>query len=138
MPTSILADTKKVLGVQDSDKSFDPDILMHVNSTLVIVKQLGLGPDPMIYLEDDSKTWDDLALTPEQLNLCKTYMFLRVKMLFDPPTMGFLITATQEQLTEYEHRLSMERENAIPLPTPDPVAVYPDEVYYFEEVLGLP
>jgi hypothetical protein len=135
---SILKSTKKNLGIQVADASFDPDVMTHINSTLVIVKQLGLGPDPMVYVEDETQEWEALALTPEQLNICKTYLYLRVRMLFDPPTMGFLITAMQDQLTEFEHRLSMERENAIPLPTPQPIAVYPDEIYYFEEVLGLP
>lgn len=138
METSILTSTKKILGVQEADTSFDPDISTHINSTLVIVKQLGLGPDPMIFIEDKEQTWDQLDLTPNQLNLCRSYVFLRVRMLFDPPTLSFLIDAISKQILEHEQRLSMERENAIPLP-PSPsfrrLPVYDEFFYYYDEVI---
>jgi hypothetical protein len=136
MTNSILDDTKKPLGLQESDTSFDPDVTMHINSTLGIISQLGLGPDPMIFVEDATRTWDELSLTPIQLNLCKSYMYLRVRMLFDPPTLSFLLDAMKEQITELEHRLSEEREKAIPVPTP-PVNLEEEFTYYDEVIESL-
>lgn len=133
MVDSILTSTKKILGIQESDVSFDPDITTHINSTLVMVNQLGLGPNPMVFVVDKDQTWSALALTPNQLNLCRSYVYLRVRMLFDPPSTSFVIDAVNKQITEHEHRLSMERENAIPLPVPAPEDE--EEFFYYDEVI---
>ena len=110
METSILTSTKKILGIGDNYTSFDLDIITHINAALAIVNQLGVIPDPGIMIEDDSKKWGDLHLPENQTNLLRTYIFLKVRVLFDPPGTGFLIDAINKQLAEYEYRLSLMRE----------------------------
>jgi hypothetical protein len=110
MEDSILISTKKILGVGPDYAAFDLDIITHINSTFSIVHQLGIGPDDGFMIEDDSALWSDLEVDPSQLNLLRTYVFLKVRMLFDPPTTSFLIEATNNQIQEYEYRLSYNRE----------------------------
>lgn len=114
MEHSILTSTKKILGISADVDSFDLDILTHINSTFSILAQLGIGPVDGYYIEDDSMEWQDLALPQNQLNMVRTYMYLKVRMLFDPPTTSYLIEATNEQIKEHEHRLVMLRESLLP------------------------
>lgn len=116
METSILKSTKKILGLADEYEAFDLDIITHINSAFAILNQIGVGPIDAFTIEDDTAIWADLGLPQDQMNLVRTYIFLRVRMLFDPPTTSFLIDAVNKQIEEYETRLSYLRENAIPLP----------------------
>jgi len=118
MESSILTSTKKILGVSPDYTAFDLDILTHINAAFAVVNQLGIGPDGSFTIEDDSADWEDIGLPADQTNLLRTYIFLKVRILFDPPATGFLVDATNKQIAEYEYRLSYLRENAIPLPTP--------------------
>jgi hypothetical protein len=117
METSILISTKKILGITESYTAFDLDIITHINSTFSILNQLGVGPEAGFMIEDEVAVWDDLEVPIRQLSLIKTYVFLKVRLLFDPPTTSFLIEATNKQIEEYEWRLNVNRENDIPLPT---------------------
>jgi hypothetical protein len=110
MEDSILISTKKILGVGPDYTAFDADIITHINSTFSIIHQMGVGPVDGFMIEDDSAVWADLEMQQSQLNLLRTYVYLRVRMLFDPPTTSFLIEATNKQLQEYEYRLSYNRE----------------------------
>jgi hypothetical protein len=109
MIDSILTSTKKVLGLGEDYTAFDEDILTHINASLSIVEQLGLTEEVFV-VEDASALWSDLDIPEKQLSLLRTYVFLRVRMLFDPPATSFLIEATNNQLKEYEYRLSYNRE----------------------------
>lgn len=138
MEPSILTSTKKLLGLGDDYTAFDPDVLTYINTAFAVAHQLGVGPTDGIVIEDSNTTWEDLELAPNLLNLLKSYVYLRVRMLFDPPTTRFLIDAMEKQLEEYEHRLSMERENAIPVPVNPPyrlLPVYDEFYYYYDEVI---
>lgn len=115
MEASILNSTKKILGMTDDYTVFDTDIVTHINSALSILTQIGIGENEDIVIEDSSTLWDDLDLPQNQLNLVRTYVFLKVRMLFDPPTTSFLIEATNKQIEEFEMRLSYFREDLIPL-----------------------
>jgi hypothetical protein len=108
--TSILTSTKKILGISEDYEAFDTDIITHINSTFAILNQLGVGPVDTFSIEDDKATWGEFCETQDQLSLVRTYMFLKVRMLFDPPTTSFLIDATNKQIQEYETRLSYMRE----------------------------
>ena len=110
MADSILDSTKKILGLSDDYTAFDLDIITHINSTFSVLDQLGIGPVGGFMITDSDATWDDYAIPPNQLNLVRTYMFLKVRMLFDPPTTSFLIEATNNQIQEYEWRLNSLRE----------------------------
>lgn len=110
MEPSILTSTKKILGVMADYTAFDLDILTHINAALAVVDQLGVGPEGGFFVEDADASWDALGLPQNQLNLVRTYVFLKVRLLFDPPTTSFLLEAMGEQVQEYEWRLNVVRE----------------------------
>jgi hypothetical protein len=107
---SILNSIKKVLNVGPDDTSFDEDILMHTNSTFAKLQQLGIGPDAGFMIEDDSTEWDTYLGDDLQLNMVKSYMWLCVRLLFDPPQMSHLIESLEHQKNELEWRLNVHRE----------------------------
>lgn len=110
MEPSILKSTKKVLNLADDYDVFDQDIIMHINTALSTLNQLGVGPDEGFMIEDDSATWEAFLGTDPRLNHVKTYVYLRVRMLFDPPTTGHHVTAMEKQVLELEWRLNVQRE----------------------------
>jgi len=113
METSILNSVKKILGLQSTDTPFDEMILTHVNTAFSTLYQLGVGPDGGFAIEDDTKTWEDFITGDISIvNACKTYVYLRVRLLFDPPPTSFALQSMKEQLTEYEWRISVLREEA--------------------------
>lgn len=109
---SILNDTKKVLGLMPDYDVFNPDILMHINTTFFTLGQLGLGPEGGIYI-DDATEWSEVIGDDPNLNAVKTYVYLRVRMLFDPPATSYLINAMTEQVRELEWRLNVYREGLV-------------------------
>jgi hypothetical protein len=115
MENSILISTKKILGISEDYDVFDLDIITHINSALSIVNQLGIGPIDGLAIEDESPEWEELGIPQNQLSMVRTYVFLKVRMLFDPPTTSFLIEAMNNQIQEHEQRLSYLREDLIPL-----------------------
>jgi hypothetical protein len=111
MEQSILKSTKKILGIGPDDDSFDLDVLTHVNSVFSTLQQLGIGPETGFTIEDDTVNWGDYLIDdPLKLNQVRTYVYLRVRLLFDPPTTSYLLTAVQKQLEECEWRLNVHRE----------------------------
>jgi hypothetical protein len=113
MEPSILKSTKKVLGIGPDDTSFDPDIITYINSAFSNLHQLGIGPDDGFVIEDEEGKWADFVTDPALLpyfSLIKTCVYLRVRMLFDPPTTSYLINAMKDQIAEHEWRLSTARE----------------------------
>jgi hypothetical protein len=111
MEQSILKSTKKILGIGPDDDSFDLDVLTHVNSVFSTLQQLGIGPEAGFAIEDDTVNWGDYLIDdPLKLNQVRTYVYLRVRLLFDPPTTSYLLTAVQKQLEECEWRLNVHRE----------------------------
>jgi hypothetical protein len=123
MEASILISTKKVLGIAESYTAFDLDIITHINSVFSILAQLGVGPEEGFMIEDEVGEWGDFVVSPRELNLVKTYVYLKVRLLFDPPTTSYLIEATNKQIEEYEWRLNVYRENDIPLPVFEEVVI---------------
>jgi hypothetical protein len=121
---SILTSTKKVLGIDDSYAAFDEDIIMHINSVFSTLNQLGIGPDDGFAIEDDTATWDTYLDGDLNKNSVKTYMYLKVRLLFDPPTTSFTQEAMKQQAQELEWRLNVVREDTEWVdPDPDPVWV---------------
>ena len=116
MENSILTSTKKILGIGPDYSAFDIDIITLINSTFPIVNQLGIGPDGAFEIEDEVPEWTDLDLPINQMNLLRTYVFLRVRVMFDPPNTSFLLDAMNKQIAEYESRLSYLREELVPSP----------------------
>lgn len=111
METSILRSVKDAVGVNPDDTVFDDELLMHINSTFLVLKQLGVGQGELFSVTDDSAVWTDFQTKSSSLPMVKTYVICRVKSLFDPPTSSSLSTALKETIAEYEWRLSIEEDD---------------------------
>lgn len=110
MTESILNSTKKVLGLDSSYTAFDQDIIMHINSVFATLNQLSVGPDAGFSITDSSSTWESYLGANKNLNSVKSYMYLKVRLLFDPPATSFAIDSMQKQANEYEWRLNAHME----------------------------
>ena len=112
MEQSILKSTKKILGIAEDYTVFDLDIITHINSAFSTLTQLGVGPVEGFIIEDDTALWTDFIDVDVdfQWNSVKSYVFLRVRMLFDPPQTSYLISASERQIQELEWRLNIHRE----------------------------
>lgn len=111
MEPSILNSIKKVLGVAESYTAFDRDILMHINATIFILNQLGVNPiEDDFVVEDKATSWDDFLGTDDKVvTVVKTFMYLKVRLLFDPPATSFHIKAMEDQLNELAFRIQVNR-----------------------------
>jgi hypothetical protein len=120
--TSILTSTKKILGIAEDYTVWDLDIITHINTAFSTLTQLGVGPAEGFMIEDATAEWSDFISDGDlQYNSVKTYVFLRVRMLFDPPTTSYLIEAMNKQIEELEWRLNVHREETAWVdPDPDP------------------
>jgi hypothetical protein len=127
--TSILTSVKKVLNIDASYTAFDEDILMHINSVFATLTQLGVGPATGFAIEDDTATWDAFLGTDPRLNNVKTYVYLRVRMLFDPPATSYLIDAMTAQIRELEFRMNVYREETAWV-DPDPAPTIPADCWW--------
>lgn len=127
MDQSILTSTKKVLGLAENYTAFDLDIITFINSTFTSLSELGVAPATGFAIEDAEQKWSDLELSTNELGLVKTYVYLKVRMMFDPPATSFGIEAIGNQIKEHEWRLTNHRDT-----TPDTsyvtVVVDEDEV----------
>lgn len=105
MTESILNSIKQMLGITKDYKAFDNDIITDINTVLAILVQMGLGKANFI-LEGESETWDDFLGDDPHLSLVKTYVFMKVKLMFDIPTSGPTIEAYDRQISELEWRIN--------------------------------
>lgn len=106
MTESILASVKKMLGITEEYKAFDPDIIIHINTVLAILHQLGIGPDEGFQIDGPQQTWADLFGNDPRLNLIKSYVQLRVRLLFDPPV-GSALDSYNRIISEFEWRINV-------------------------------
>lgn len=110
---SILTTIKKMLGIEASDTSFDTDIIININSVFSILYQLGVGPLTAFSISDATATWVDFLVDSTKLELVKSYIYLKVRLIFDPPAMSFVLDAMNRQITEYEWRLNTIAEEGL-------------------------
>ena len=104
---SILTSIKKMLGLTEEYTHFDTDIIMHINTVFMTLNQIGVGPAEGFYIEDDSAEWSEFIPDPAKLQAVKTYIYLKVKILFDPASIGSSTLASYERMIqEYEWRLN--------------------------------
>ena len=106
MEDNILQTIKHLLGIQEEYTVFDNDLLVHINSVIDVLYQLGYG-DGTFYLVYGNETWDQYLENAKDLNLIKTLMYLRVKLLFDPPTSSAAMQSFQNLIDEFEFRVNM-------------------------------
>ena len=104
---SILTSIKKMLGIPEEYDHFDPDLIMHINSVLSILTQIGVGPSEGFRIEDDLATWEDFLNNDTDYEAVKSYVHLRVKLLFDTSTLSSaVIESMNRMISELEWRLN--------------------------------
>ena len=111
MNTSILTSIKKMLGIAEDYTHFDMDIIMHINSVLMILQQIGIGPVEGYSISDSTPTWNDFVPEEKHLEAIKTYMYLKVKLLFDPPLGSAVTESINRLIAELEWRLYVAAES---------------------------
>lgn len=111
MLQSILDSTKKSLGLDADYDEFDLDIIVLINSSFSTLHGLGVGPEEAFMIESASTTWDEFLMGDARYNSVRTYVYLKVRLMFDPPTIASVASAMQEQTKELEFRLNVIAEN---------------------------
>ena len=106
---SILTSIKKLMGIPKEHTSFDQDIIMHINTVFLILNQIGVGPDNVFAISSDVETWNDFLGNDEtELNAVKTYIYLKVRLIFDPPQSSSFMEAIKSNISELEWRLNSQ------------------------------
>lgn len=113
MENRILVSTKKILGLPEEYTAFDLDVITHINAAFSVLTQLGVGPAEGYMIDSDADLWTEFVTEPIKANMIKTYVYLKVRSLFDPPTTSFLIEAVNKQIAELESRISAQREEEL-------------------------
>lgn len=108
---SILTTIKLQLGIGADYTHFDQQIMVHINSAFMTLRQLGVGPDKPIIVTSEMDTWDKVLGENESIEAIKLYIALKVRMLFDPPTSSFVLDAMNRQASELEWRLNVQATN---------------------------
>jgi hypothetical protein len=105
---SILDSIKKILGMPPDYDAFDTDLVIHINSVFGILAQLGVGPAGGFSISDNTTLWKSYLGDSKDLEMVKSYIALKVRLVFDPPTIGAVMDAMKEQIREYEWRLNVQ------------------------------
>lgn len=108
---SILTSIKLLLGITEDYEHFDNQIVVHINSVLMILTQLGVGPPDGFIVKDKSDTWNEFIPDGKNLELVKSYIHLKVKLLFDPPSSSVVMESTNRMINEFEWRLNAAAES---------------------------
>lgn len=106
MEDSILISIKKLIGLDSEDESFDIDLIMHINSAIDVLRQLGVTAEGF-YVEDDGATWEDYLPSSDLLRLVRTYIYMKVRKWFDPPQNGTTMEALNSSIAELEWRINV-------------------------------
>ena len=104
---SILTSIKKMLGIAEEYTQFDADLIMHINSVLSILTQIGVGPSEGFAIEDDVAIWTDFVPANPKLELIKSYTYMKVKLIFDPPLSSSVIESLNRLTSELEWRIQV-------------------------------
>lgn len=107
---SILTSVKKLLGIAEEYTQFDTDIIIHINTTFMALQQMGIGPNDGFSITDENDLWTDFMEDSILLNSVKTYMYLRVKLLFDPPLTSSTVDSFNKLISELEFRMNSKAE----------------------------
>lgn len=110
MTDSILTTIKKLLGITEEYEHFDQDIIMHINSVFMILTQLGVGPSNGFSISDKTATWDEFIEEGINLEAVKSYVYMKVRLLFDPPLNPVVMECMNRMINEMEFRINIEAE----------------------------
>lgn len=102
--SSILDSIKKLLGIQIDENAFDNDIIIHINSVLAALTQMGIGPEEGYAISGSNEKWSDFVGNDKRLSSIKTYIYLKVRIIFDPPASSAIMDAYKQQIQEFEWR----------------------------------
>ena len=111
MNESILTTIKKLLGVPEDYEHFDTDIIIHINSVFMILNQLGVGPSDGFSISDKTAVWSDFVSNNKKFEAIKSYVYMKVRLLFDPPTNSSVMECMNRMINEMEWRLNSEAES---------------------------
>lgn len=104
---SILTSVKKAMGIAPEYTHFDPDIIMHINSVFLTLEQLGVGPKEGFAIEDEQDEWSDFIGDVKLLNAVKSWTYLKVRLLFDPPQSSAAVESINRMISEFEWRINV-------------------------------
>lgn len=110
MDNGILTSTKIQLSIMPEDDSFDDELIIHINAAFSVLTQLGVGPKEGFFITGGNETWDDYVVDIVQANMAKQYVWLKTRMLFDPPSNSTVFNNMKERADEYEWRLRLQAE----------------------------
>lgn len=108
MQDSILNNIKKLLGITEDYTHFDTDVIIYINSALSTLSQIGIGPKEGFRIESANDEWHNIIGDTDLLEDVKSYVYLKVRLIFDPPTNAFMVTAMEKQIEELTWRLSVK------------------------------
>lgn len=109
---SILTSIKKLLGIAEEYEHFDADLIMHINSVFSILTQLGVGPSEGFMISDKYAVWTDFIEENPKMEFVKTYIYQKVRLIFDPPSSSAHVEAINRSISEFEWRLNVEAESS--------------------------
>jgi hypothetical protein len=102
-----------MLGISNDDTNFNDELIMFINGALMVMTQLGVGPSQGFSITSAKNTWKELLGDRKDLDAVRSDVFLRVRLIFDPPINSFLVTAIEKQIAEYDWRIA-----ALTIPQP--------------------
>ena len=108
---SILTSVKKLLGITEDCTDFDADLIMHINSVLMIITQIGVGPSEGFSIKDKEDYWKDFVSDTTNLESIKSYVYMKVRLMFDPPSSSAVMESMNRMISELEWRLNVEAES---------------------------
>lgn len=108
---SILQTIKKLIGITEEYTPFDMNIIIHINTAFMILNQLGVGPKDGFCISDETTTWNEYDAGLVNIGTIKTYVYLRVRLLFDPPSSSTINEIINKQILELEYRLNVSAES---------------------------
>ena len=104
---SILGSIKKLIGIEETETYFDSDIITGINSSFSTLNQIGIGPNDGFSISDNTKIWNDYSTDVRTLELVKSYVHLKTKLLFDPPSSSSIVEIINKEISEFEWRLNI-------------------------------
>lgn len=105
---SILTSIKKLLGVEEEYTHFDQDIIIYINGVLLNLNQIGVGPSEGFSIKDKEDVWESFIGNRKDLEAVKSYVYLKTRIIFDPPQTSVLLGAIEQQIKEIEWRLTIQ------------------------------
>lgn len=121
MADTILGTVKKLLGIGPADKSYDLDVRIQINSGLFSLFQIGVGTDKPFSIVDGSETWSTFVADDKSEDAILSYLYLKTKLVFDPPTNTTVAEAIKQQLVETEWRIKQQKEMDAAVPVVNPL-----------------